>query len=180
LYVPIPSQGGAPAQGFGLRALAGQPQFALVQTEHGPALRIQAQGPIKLEGDGTLPVLLSLEDPQATYSQFRFLAYLDRHAPGPVLLKAEVRAVDHNTTWERHIDLARAIVVQQSLQPVGWQPVLATQLVDIGVADGYAAAFPRVAMGGLAVAVAGLYVPGGMVLLAAVRARSSLGRDAFK
>lgn len=177
VYVPIPAErDGTPAAGFGLLVLDGAPRFGLVQSEHGMALRIAGEGPAKLVAQGPLPVRLSLDDVSFAFRQFKFWAYLDRDASGPVLLKVEVRASSHHADWDVHRDNSKAIVVQEPLEPKGWQVVRATQLFDIAYGAGYGDNFPRIALGALATGLAGLYAPLSMVAVGAWRQRKAAAR----
>lgn len=171
VFLPIPSAQGRAPQGFALRIEEGEPHFRLVRTEHGIALAIDAQGPVKLAGQGPFPVRLSLDDIPGKYRQFKFWAFLHPDAEAPVLVKLEVRARSHSEAWEQHVDLSRAIVVQEPLRPEGWQVVRATQLFDVAASKGYVSELPRVALGAVGASAAALYIPAGVVLLGALRTR---------
>jgi hypothetical protein len=172
LYLPVPGDAqGKSAPGFGLRVVEGAPNFGLVQSEHGVALRIAADGPVKLYGTGDLPVRLTLDDVHFSFRQFRFWAYLGRDAPGDILVKVEVRERDHNQDWEKRLDTSRAIVLQEPLEPKGWQALRATQLFDIAYGGGYSDGFPRVAIAALMTTALAGYVPTGMVAFGWWRAR---------
>jgi hypothetical protein len=174
LYLPIPmAPGGAPPAGFALRALEGAPRYGLVQTEHGPALRLAGEGKAKLEGAGPLPWKLTLDDPSFAYRQFKFFAYLGRDAAAPVLVKVAVEERTVEKGWEKHSDLGKTIAVQQVLEPVGWQVVKGAQIFDVSAQRGYEAGFPKVALGSLVAGLGALYVPLGMVVAQAWRRREA-------
>lgn len=179
VYVPVPATKEAkPMPGLALRVEQGAPRFALVQTEHGAALSVRADGPVKLRAEGAPPVRLTLDDGSFSFRQFKFWSYLARDAPGPVLVKVEVRQFVHAADWDQHADAGKAILVQEPLEPVGWQVVRATQLFDVSYGSGWGAEFPRMALGAGAVSLGALYLPLGLVVLQARRARPS--HDAFK
>jgi len=171
LPVPMGADGAVP--GLTLRVMGGAPSFALVTTPHGLALSVRADAPVKLHAEGALPVRFSLDDVAAHFKQFSFWSFLDPAAQAPVLLKLEVRQRTHQADWELHVDAGKAIVVQQALDPKGWQVVRATQLFEVHAADGFGGGFPRVALGAATVSLASLYAPASLVVLAAVRPRRS-------
>lgn len=176
VLLPLPSEDGRAAAPFALRIVEGAPRFHISQTGHGPALDVRAEGPVKLVAEGALPLRLSLDDRGASFRQFRFLAYLAPDAEGPVLVKLEVRERQHRSSWEQHVDASRAIVVQQALEPEGWQVTKATHHFDIAARKGYGDDFERVALGAVGVSAASLYGPAALLLLGAVRRP----RDGFK
>jgi hypothetical protein len=165
--VPIPvGQDGREPPGFALRVVEGSPSFRLVSTERGLGLFIAADGPVKLAGRGDYPVRLSLEDPHATFKQFRFFGHLAPGAAGPVLLKLEVRERTHTANWELHADAGKAILLQEPLRG-GWQQLKATHLFDVHARGGWGDEWPRLALGAAAAGTAALYLPLGVVLRSA-------------
>lgn len=185
LYLPVPAdKAGQPAAGLALRVLEGHPRFALVQTEHGVALSVRGEGPLKLAASGPLPIRLSLDDLTFSFRQFKFWSYLAPESAGPVLVKLEVRVREHAADWERHLDTSKAILVQETLEPEGWQVVRATQLFDISLATGWGAGFPRMALGATMASAASLYAPLGVALLGArpraARPGGGAAHDGFK
>lgn len=172
VFLPVPAGiDGKAAPAFALLPLEGAPRFGLVRTEHGLALSVRAEGPVKLEAQGAMPVRLSLDDAPSKYRQFRFWGYLGRDAPAPVLLKLEVREHRHTADWDQHVDVQRAILLQDPLEPSGWQVLRATHVFDFAAGGGYGDEFPRVVLGAFGASVAGLYPPLGLIVVGAWRRR---------
>lgn len=165
VFLPVPSRNGQAAPGFALQLVEGEARFGLVRTEHGLALSVRAEGPVRLAAAGELPMRLSLDDVPTKHRQFRFWGYLGRDAPAPVLLKLEVREHNHTASWDRHMDLQRSILLQDPLEPDGWQVLRATHVFDFAAGLGYGGAFPRLALGAVGVSAAGLYPPLGLIAL---------------
>lgn len=174
VYAPVPvdTQDAAP-RGFALRVEEGAPRFGLVKTAHGVALSVAAEGPVRMSVEQPLPLRFSLDDPSFSFRQFKFWSYLSHDAPGPVLAKVEVRERAHKANWTHHLDTGRAIVVQQALEPRGWQVVRATQMFDVRLETGHEAEFPRIAMAAAAAGAGAFYLPLGLVVVGAVRRRWS-------
>lgn len=174
-YVPVPvEKDGGVARGLALRAVEGEPEFLLVGTRHGPALRVKAEGPVVLLAEGALPLRFSLDDERFRFRQFKFWSFLGPGAAGAVLAKVEVRERRHTEDWEQHLDVGRSIVVQEALEPEGWQVLPATHYFDVALEGGTGAGFPRLALAALTVALGSLYLPLGAAVLRAG------ARDAFK
>lgn len=166
VYLPVPAApGGKVPAGFALTATEGQARFGVVRTEHGPALSIRAEGPVRLTAEGDLPLRLSLDDVPSKHRQFRFWAFLGDDAPGPVLVKLEVREHHHTAGWDRHSDVQRSILLQDPLEPAGWQVLRATHVFDLRTGPGYGAEFPRLALGAVGLSAAGFYPPLGLIAL---------------
>lgn len=166
VYLPIPAgKDGKAAPGFTLEVLEGAPRFGVVRTEHGLALSVRAEGPVKLRAEGPMPIRLSLDDVPSKHPQFRFWGFLGRDAAGPVLLKLEVREHTHTADWSKHTDVARSILLQLPLEPNGWQVVKATHLFDFAAGSGYSGGFPRVVIAAFGASVAGFYPPLGLLVL---------------
>jgi hypothetical protein len=135
------------------------------------ALRVRAEGPVKLVTDTHIPIRLTLDDARFSFRQFKFWIFLDRDAAGPVLVKLEARQRHHTEDWERHLDTSGAIVLQEALEPVGWQVVKATQLFDIAYGQGFRGGFPRIALGAVATSLTAMYLPLGILAVGWVQRR---------